>query len=226
MELQGPTTSQEKRKTFSDDILKIEICGPDQEHLSVIDVPGIFKKKTEGLTTKEDISMVREMVMTFMKNPRSAILAVIPANVDIATQEILEMAEQCDTQGQRTLGVLTKPDLVDRGAEQRVIDLLQGKSHKLNLGWCIVRNPGQQELDEGSTDRNEKEIAFFSTRAPWTKIEKEKTGIKALRERLGEILADMVRREFPKVNLLPGPSRDFVMMILLYNRSKQRSIRD
>ena len=112
--------------TFSDDVLKIEICGPKQQHLSVIDVPGIFRNTTEGMTTDEDIEVVRNMVNHYMKNPRSVILAVIPANVDIATQEILKMAKKCDPHGERTLGVLTKPDLVDRGAENRVVDLVQG----------------------------------------------------------------------------------------------------
>ncbi len=59
-----------------------------------------------------------------MRNPRSVILAVIPANVDIATQEILEMAEELDVKGERTLGVLTKPDLVDKGAEPPVIAII------------------------------------------------------------------------------------------------------
>ena len=113
---------------FSNDVLKIEICGPKQQHLSVIDVPGIFRNTTAGVTTDSDMEVVRNMVNNYMKNPRSVILAVIPANVDIATQEILKMAEKCDTKGQRTLGVLTKPDLVDRGAEHRVIDLVEGNN--------------------------------------------------------------------------------------------------
>lgn len=112
--------------TFSDDVLKIEICGPKQQHLSVIDVPGIFRIPIEGVTTDSDIEVVRNMVNNYMKNPRSVILAVIPANVDIATQEILKMAQTCDMKGERTLGVLTKPDLVDKGAENRIVDLVEG----------------------------------------------------------------------------------------------------
>src|ERR1700753_1909149 len=96
--------------TFSEDVLCLEICGPAEEHFSVIDVPGIFRKTTEGVTTKEDQEMVRAMVWRYMKNPRSIMLTVIPANVDIATQEILSMAEEADNDGHRTLGVLTKPD--------------------------------------------------------------------------------------------------------------------
>ena len=131
----GPPDQQ--ADTFSDDVLKIEICGPKQQHLSIIDVPGIFRNTTEGVTTDEDIEVVRNMVINYMKNPRSVILAVIPANVDIATQEILKMAKKCDPEGERTLGVLTKPDLVDRGAELRVVDLVQGIAPKRDLSRHI-----------------------------------------------------------------------------------------
>lgn len=186
-------------KSFSDDVLKIEICGPDKQHLSVIDVPGIFKKTTAGVTTKDDMRMVRNMVSAYMKNPRSVILAVIPANVDIATQEILEMAEGCDPNGQRTLGVLTKPDLVDKGAEQNVVKIIKGKSHSLNLGWCILRNPGQQELNKSSADKLKAEKNFFKTQEPWNKLANDRVGTESLCARLVEILGEMIQREFSKV---------------------------
>ena len=57
----GQPDSDGNKKTFADDVLKIELYGPDREHLSVIDVPGIFKKSTPGVTTKADIAMVRNM---------------------------------------------------------------------------------------------------------------------------------------------------------------------
>ncbi|KAL8718451.1 MAG: hypothetical protein Q9225_004417 [Loekoesia sp. 1 TL-2023] len=192
--------SQPGKRTFSDDVLKIEIYRPEQEHLSVIDVPGILKKTTKGLTTASDIALVQSMVEKYMKNPRSAILAVIPSNVDIATQEILEMAERHDPKGLRTLGVLTKPDLVDRGAEQNIIDLIEGKRDKLGLGWSVVRNPGQQQIKGGeAVDRQEAEKLFFATKEPWNKLEKDRVGVDALQLRLKEILTEMVRREFPNV---------------------------
>ena len=62
------------RRTFSSDVLKIEICGPKQQHLSVVDVPGIFRRITEGVTTQRDKALVREMMITYMKNPRAVIL--------------------------------------------------------------------------------------------------------------------------------------------------------
>lgn len=195
----GDRDSKGLRGSFSEDVLRLEICGPDEEHYSVVDVPGIFRKTTEGMTTKADQAMVTSMVRRYMNNPRSIMLTVIPANVDIATQEILTMAEEADQEGHRTLGVLTKPDLVDGGAEAMVLDLVEGKRHQLNLGWCIVRNLGQQQLLSASVDRNVIEMAFFCDRAPWNKLDKDRVGIDALRYRLQEILTNKIRGEFPKV---------------------------
>lgn len=70
---------------FSLDVLRLEINGPHENHLSVIDVPGIFKTITPSLTSKSDIALVREMVLNYMRNPRSIMLAIVLANVDIAT---------------------------------------------------------------------------------------------------------------------------------------------
>src|SRR5438034_10826177 len=120
------------QSTFSESIFRVELLGPNHNHWSVIDVPGIFRTASEGLTTVSDIALVKRMVGRFIKNDRTIILAVIPANVDIATQEILSMAKEVDPHGQRTLGVVTKPDLVDKGAEGDVLDLVRGKKQKLD----------------------------------------------------------------------------------------------
>jgi hypothetical protein len=92
--------SDNLKSTFSNDVFRLEICGPDEDHLSVIDVPGIFKNTTPGLTSKTDIQLARDMVLEYMRNPRSIMLTVVPANVDIATQEIIELAR---TRPRRTM---------------------------------------------------------------------------------------------------------------------------
>jgi len=187
------------QSAFSKDVLVLEIAGPSQEHFSVIDVPGTFKRTTQGLTTKDDIALVDNMVQGYMANPRSVMLVVVPCNADIATQEVVELAEDLDPDGDRTLGILTKPDLVDKGAENDVIKLIEGKQHRLKLGWHLLRNPGQAELLDQTKTRNAIEEAFFNQVGPWNTLDKEKVGVKSLRCRLQEILAIHIRREFPKV---------------------------
>ncbi|TIA32625.1 dynamin GTPase [Aureobasidium pullulans] len=185
--------------TFSEDILKLEVSGPECQHFSVVDVPGIFRTATKGKTTLADADMVKSMVRRYMANPRSVMLVVVPANVDIATQEILTMAEQADPDGHRTLGVLTKPDLVDGGGEKNVMRLVQGIDHPLNLGWCLVRNLGQQHINDTYVDRSSVENAFFRDKEPWNKLDRDRIGIDALCKRLQDVLASMYRGQFSNV---------------------------
>lgn len=199
MELSDQNEAGGSRNTFSRDVLRLEIVGPDEDHLSVIDVPSIFKNPSPPKTTKEDVSMVKEMVLGYMRNPRSVMLTVVPANVDIATQEIVDMARELDPNADRTLGVLTKPDLVDKGAESAVVDLINGKGTDSKVQWSVVRNPGQQELESQSTGRHSEEMVFKHVQ-PWNGVEKDRVGVTALRARLQEVITGHTRREFPKVS--------------------------
>ena len=112
------------QSVFSDYLLKIELSGPTRQHLSVIDIPRIFRIPTEGLTTKEDMTLVQHILNSYIKDSRTIILTVIPAPVDITTQEILSLAEEANPLSQRTLGILTKPDLVDKGGKDFIINLV------------------------------------------------------------------------------------------------------
>ncbi|KAJ5459231.1 Dynamin [Penicillium desertorum] len=188
----------DQKPTFSNSVLQLEIRGPNASHLSVIDVPGIFKNTTSDRTTKNDITLVRNMVLRYMQNQRSIMLAVVPANVDIATQEIIEMASEIDPEGGRTLRILTKPDLVDKGAEHKVIQLIHDGNANGQLGWILVRNLGQKQLQAGNVDRDAEERMFYQ-HAPWNRVPPENYGISALTARLQELLTSNVRREFPSV---------------------------
>ncbi|CAN8095464.1 unnamed protein product [Discula destructiva] len=186
--------------TFSEDILKIEINGPDQPALTVIDVPGIFRTATPGLTTDNDISLVTSMVKSYMKDSRTMILAVIPCNVDIATQEILKLAKDADPSGSRTMGVLTKPDLApERAMQQNIVELIEGKRQDLKLGYCVIKNRGADDVKSTLPQRNAEEAAFFKDE-PWTAIASTKrVGTEALKMRLRDLLRDISKKEFPTV---------------------------
>ena len=186
------------QSSFSDDVFRIEVCGPGKSHLSVIDVPGIFRTTEEGITTEEDKLLVKNMVRRYIENPRTVILAVLAANVDIATTEILDMAAEVDPSGQRTLGILTKPDLVEKGAEQDIIDLVRGRKKKLKLGYCVVRNRGKQERNLTSAERNRLESGFFQA-DPWSSLDRSRVGISTLSPRLRDLLSRITRNEFPAV---------------------------
>lgn len=179
---------------FSEDILKIEVYGPNQDYLTIVDVPGIFRNLTEGVTTKKDIGLVNKLVRKYIKNERTIILAVLPSNVDIATQEILSIAEEYDTMGERTLGVLTKPDLVtEYSAQLSVCSLVSGKRRPLSLGYYVVRNRGAD--DDNDVQQGALEESF--KHEPWSTLPRERVGVAALKKQLEALLEQITRREFP-----------------------------
>ncbi|EFX04945.1 interferon-induced GTP-binding protein mx2 [Grosmannia clavigera kw1407] len=194
------SASDDSQTAFSEDILKIEISGPDQVHLTVIDVPGIFRLPTPGLTTEADVVLVRNIVKRYMEHSRTIILAVVPSNVDIATQEILRLAEEADPEGVRTMGVLTKPDLAtERATQEAVVELVEGQRNRLKLGYYVVKN---RSADDGSSDTAERlasEKAFF-TAPPWSLVA-DRCGIPRLKARLRELLMEITRSELPQVKV-------------------------
>lgn len=187
--------STENGTVFSEDVLKIEISGPHEDYLTIIDVPGIFRTAIQGTTAPSDIKLVRGMVERYIRDDRTIILAVLPSNVDIATQEILALAEDYDKVGERTLGVLTKPDLVlEPSAQAAVRDLVLGKKRPLSLGYFLVRNRG---ADGGSEEPSELDQEFQNKQ--WADLPQDRVGIAALKEQLKWLLVDITEREFPNL---------------------------
>ncbi|KAK1507637.1 interferon-induced GTP-binding protein Mx1 [Colletotrichum tamarilloi] len=201
MELRGINDGDaSKLPIFAEDILKIEINSPDQYHLTIIDVPGIFRTPTKGLTTNNDIAIVRNIVNRYIKDQRTIILAVIPCNVDASTQEALTLAKEVDPEGLRTIGVLTKPDLAtERVTQQIVCELIEGKRHPLRLGYCVVKNRSDDEGASTKTDRNSSEKAFFSAR-PWNRIKSTfRVGVSGLGIRLRDLLGDLFKKDHENI---------------------------
>ncbi|KAJ3524810.1 hypothetical protein NM208_g11907 [Fusarium decemcellulare] len=198
----GITSGSEGNSTgsaFSRDVLRVEISGPNEDHLTVIDVPGMFENETPGITTKDDIDLVKSMVKKYISESRTIILAVVPCNGDIANQKILTYAKEVDPEGRRTLGVLTKPDLaVEEATKAVIVDLVRGKRRDLQLGYCVVKNRSADDTSSSADERNRQEKMFFG-QAPWNKLSPDRLGIPALKTRIQQLLMDRTRSEFPKV---------------------------
>ncbi|PVH90475.1 hypothetical protein DM02DRAFT_502588, partial [Periconia macrospinosa] len=100
----------------------------------------------------------------YMRNPRTIILAVISAKNDFANQIILDHCKNIDTESERTLGIVTKPDYLREGSQNELdwIDLAQNKNIYFKLGWHMLRNRADTEMDFTFAQRNEAETIFFS----------------------------------------------------------------
>ncbi|XP_076838798.1 interferon-induced GTP-binding protein Mx3-like [Brachyhypopomus gauderio] len=130
-----------------DDLITLEISSPDVCDLTLIDLPGITRVPVKG--QPDNIGdQIRRLILKFITKRETINLVVVPCNVDIATTEALRMAQEVDPEGNRTLAILTKPDLIDKGAETDVLRVLQGKVIPLSKGYIIVRCRGQQDIND------------------------------------------------------------------------------
>ncbi|GAP92225.1 putative dynamin family protein [Rosellinia necatrix] len=186
---------------FSKDLLRIEISGPQHPHLTIVDLPGLIHSETKQQSAS-DVELVRDVVETYMKQPRSIILAVVSAKNDISNQIVVKLARFTDPHGKRTLGVVTKPDtlVVGSGSEAMFVSLAENKEVEFDLGWHVLKNLDSEKVDRSSLlhRRNEEEEAFFSEGA-WSQLPPSILGVKELRKRLSEVLLRQIATELPSL---------------------------
>jgi replication fork clamp-binding protein CrfC len=148
----------------SDDPIHLRIYSPNVPDLSLIDLPGYIQVvgHNQPLELKQKIS---ELCDKYIQAP-NVILAISAADVDLANSTALQASRKVDPRGERTIGVITKMDLVDptRGAS-----ILSDKQYPLRLGYVgvvskVPQQTGLFKRDTGNlldtVSRNER--AFFS----------------------------------------------------------------
>jgi vacuolar protein sorting-associated protein 1 len=91
--------------------INLRIYSPNVVTLTLVDLPGLTKVPV-GDQPKDIEKQIRDMLMKYISKPACIILAVTGANTDLANSDGLKMAREVDPEGTRTIGVLTKVDLM------------------------------------------------------------------------------------------------------------------
>ncbi len=186
-------------KNFSNDVLRVEVSGPKQPHLTLVDLPGLFKagNKTQS---DDEVEIVESLVRSYMKKDRSIILAVVSAKNDFANQVVTKYARELDPKGLRTLGIITKPDDLDVGSdsERSFVELAENKDVRFRLGWHVLKNRNYSMRSCSAKERDEDEREFFS-QGIWTSLPSNHVGIASLKPRLSSLLKDQILAELPSL---------------------------
>ena len=133
-------------KGIIDNPIILTVYSQDCPDLTLVDLPGITRIPMMNSDQKEDIEKITtEMAQRYCNDPRTIILCVIPANADLSTSDALKMAKQLDSSGLRTLGVLTKIDIMDKGTSAK--EVLLNKVIPLTLGYVGVKNRSQYDIN-------------------------------------------------------------------------------
>ncbi|XP_044750589.1 dynamin-1-like protein isoform X2 [Coccinella septempunctata] len=145
--------------------INLKIYSTKVVNLTLVDLPGITKVPVGDQPPDIELQ-IRELLLKYIANPNSIILAVITANTDMATSESLSIAKQVDPDGRRTLAVVTKLDLMDAGTDAQ--EILCGRIIPVKLGIIGVVNRSQQDImnNKSIKDSLKDEATFLQTKYP------------------------------------------------------------
>lgn len=185
----------EHSKTITTDTFVMELRGPDLPHLTLVDLPGF----AEGSANVQNKNNAKYLVESHMRNPRSIILEIIAASNHVSNQGVLALAKKHDPTGQRTIGIITKPDEMPQSFQDQILSLVTKRNSDFKAdSWHIVRNPTDNERNSPSFDADKCEAELFC-KAPWQDLQQTQLGVQALKSKLSEALEKQIRSELPKV---------------------------
>lgn len=184
-------------KNISHEAIHLSLYSPNVLTLTLVDLPGLTKVPV-GDQPKDIEKQLRDMSLKFISRANAIILAVTAANTDLANSDGLKLAREVDPDGLRTIGVLTKVDLMDKGTD--VVDILAGRIIPLRLGYVPVVNRGQKDLDSRKSIRNalEAEREFFENHPAYSS-KAQYCGTPFLARKLHMILLHHIRATLPEI---------------------------
>ncbi|CDZ97283.1 dynamin gtpase [Phaffia rhodozyma] len=184
-----------KNAGISPNPINLRIYSPNVLTLTLVDLPGLTKVPV-GDQPRDIEKQIRDMLLKFISKPNAVILAVTGANTDLANSDGLQLARSVDPDGTRTIGVLTKVDLMDQGTD--VVDILAGRIIPLRLGYVPVVNRGQRDIDQKTaiSAALEAERNFFENHQSY-KNKAQYCGTPYLARRLNTLLMHHIKATLP-----------------------------
>ncbi|XP_047215889.1 dynamin-2-like isoform X3 [Girardinichthys multiradiatus] len=175
--------------------INLRVYSPNVLNLTLIDLPGMTKVAV-GDQPPDIEHQIRDMLMQFITKESCLVLAVTPANMDLANSDALKIAKEVDPQGLRTIGVITKLDLMDEGTDAK--DILENKLLPLRRGYIGVVNRSQKDID-GKKDIRAAlaaERKFFLSHPAYRHLA-DRMGTPYLQKALNQQLTNHIRDTLP-----------------------------
>ncbi|KAF9923319.1 hypothetical protein FBU30_006616 [Linnemannia zychae] len=176
----------------SDKMLELTLAGPNQSPLTMVDLPGFIQVALDKHANNlpETINRINAR---YIQDPRTIILAVMPASIDFENSTVLSVAKKYDPDGSRTIPIVTKPDLMVN--HKQWMNVILNRSKAMKLGYLVMCNKVYSEDKSWDYARKE-EVEFFSTKL-WNKVRADRKGRVAVKAFLGTLLYKHITKELP-----------------------------
>lgn len=169
----------------------INVYNKKINNLSLIDLPGLTMVACTDKGQPENIKeKIRDLISYYIKQENTIILAVMTARSDLEADIGLDMIKECDKKGERTLGVITKVDLMNTGCDMtEYLENNISKDLQLNYGYHIIMNK-----------KDVNEIDYFIKHPIYSNEKyKHQLGINELTNKIKKILVDKINKEMPNI---------------------------
>lgn len=182
-------------KGISEDPINLRIFSPNVLDVTLVDLPGLTKVPI-GDQPPDIEQQIRDMILNYIGKPNCLILAVTPANTDLANSDALKLAREVDPDGNRTIGVITKLDLMDAGTDAR--DVLENQVFPLQRGYVGVVNRSQKDIKGNKNIQTalKAEASFFVNHPSYNHMA-ERCGTAYLQQVLNRELTEHIRKSMP-----------------------------
>ncbi|KAG9063315.1 hypothetical protein KI688_004197 [Linnemannia hyalina] len=167
---------------ISEKVLEITISGPTLSPLTIIVLP---------------VQTIRTINTRYIKDSRTIILAVVPANVDLNNIYVLGEAERYDQNNERTIPIVTKPDAIEQDLLPSLIQTILNKRKFMKLGYLVMRNSSYKDIDMPWEDARQREEEFFKSSPLWSQVPDANKGRVSVKTFLGELLYNHIKKELP-----------------------------
>lgn len=187
-------------KSIVDNPIVVHVYSPTCPDLTLIDLPGLTRIPLSGSDQPENIyEITKNMALNYIEDARTIILCVIPANADMTTSDALQLAREIDPKGIRTVGVITKIDIMDSGTNAR--RMLQNQEVPLRLGYVGVKNRNQQSIMDNKSVREalREERDFFENHPIYSGLNQNLLGTDVLTNKCTRIMFTHIRSHLPDI---------------------------
>jgi len=181
----------------------LRIYSPNIPNLTLVDLPGLTMVACTDKGQPKDIkTQIRNMVGEYIKYSKTIILCVMPARIDIEADIALDLIKEYDPNGERTIGILTKLDLMNECTD--ITNLLESNVSvdlKLKYGYYGIRNRSKKEsLEKNVMEGLELEKEYFENHKIYNDIKyKNKLGVPSLCTNLSYILIESIKTSLPHI---------------------------
>ena len=189
----------EKNISYKEIIIRIN--SKETPNLTLIDLPGILCVAQTDLGQPDDIKeQIKDLIKHYIMQENTIIMGILAGRCDLEVDLALELIKECDSKNERSIGVLTKIDLMNENSD--VMNYLNNEisnNLKLNFGYFAVKNKTNENINYIEHHKNEAE--YFNNHNIYKHAEKSRIGTVNLSIELSNILLKEIKKNIPNLQI-------------------------